>query len=231
MIHNDHLGTPQKMTDASGTVVWAADYKPFGEVNITTNTITNNLRFPGQYYDAETGLHYNRYRDYNPALDRYIEWDPIGLKGNDLNLYAYVRNPLRFIDPWGLELQVTVQEGTGTGTYGATVTVVNTDTNTTVFTGQGSSLPNNSNTQNTVATGTYSGTNTTRASGGSGIYIGETPTAPGSPRSTAYDIFVHCGSTQTNRGSAGCLTVRPDQCQEFFRNFTPEQPVTVNVRR
>ena len=45
--HNDHLGTPQKMTDASGAVVWAADYKPFGEVNITTNTITNNLRFPG----------------------------------------------------------------------------------------------------------------------------------------------------------------------------------------
>jgi uncharacterized protein RhaS with RHS repeats len=59
MIHNDHLGTPQKMTDSSGTVVWAADYKPFGEVTITVSTITNNLRFPGQYYDAETGLNYN----------------------------------------------------------------------------------------------------------------------------------------------------------------------------
>jgi hypothetical protein len=53
MIHNDHLGTPQKLTDSNGTVVWAADYKPFGEA-----TITNNLRFPGQYYDAETGLNY-----------------------------------------------------------------------------------------------------------------------------------------------------------------------------
>ncbi len=56
MIHNDHLGTPQKMTDASGTVVWAADYKPLGEATITVSTITNNLRFPGQYYDVEAGL-------------------------------------------------------------------------------------------------------------------------------------------------------------------------------
>jgi RHS protein len=54
MIHNDHLATPQKMTDASGAVVWAADYKPFGEATITVSTITNNLRFPGQYYDAES---------------------------------------------------------------------------------------------------------------------------------------------------------------------------------
>jgi RHS repeat-associated protein len=73
------------MTDSAGQVVWAADYKPFGEATITVSTITNNLRFPGQYYDAETGLHYNYRRDYNPGLDRYIEADPIGLKGG-LNL-------------------------------------------------------------------------------------------------------------------------------------------------
>lgn len=219
------------MTDASGTVVWAADYKPFGEATVTVSTITNNLQLPGQYYDAETGLNYNYYRDYNPMIGRYIEWDPIGLKGDDLNLYAYIRNPIRFIDPRGLEKQITIQEGTGTGTYGATVTVVDTNTNTTVFTGQGSSLPNNSRTQNTIATGTYDGTNTTRASGGPGIYIGETPTAPGSPRNTAFDIFVHCGTSQTNRGSRGCLTINPDQCQEFFRNFRREEDVTVNVRR
>jgi YD repeat-containing protein len=48
--HNDHLATPQKMTDASGVVVWVADYKPFGEATITVSSITNNLRFPGQYY-------------------------------------------------------------------------------------------------------------------------------------------------------------------------------------
>jgi RHS repeat-associated protein len=102
--HNDHLGTPQKMTDASGTAVWAADYKPFGEATITVSTITNNLRFPGQYYDQETGLHYNYFRDYNPAIDRYIEGDPIGLRGG-INLYLYAgANSIRFTDPRGLLL-------------------------------------------------------------------------------------------------------------------------------
>jgi RHS repeat-associated protein len=75
--HTDHLATPQKMTDGTQAVVWSADYKPFGEATITTSTITNNLRFPGQYYDAETGLNYNYYRDYNPVIGRYIEGDPL----------------------------------------------------------------------------------------------------------------------------------------------------------
>ncbi len=104
LIHNDHLATPQKMTDGTGAVVWAADYKPFGEVNITTNTITNNLRFPGQYYDAESGLNYNYYRDYNAQLDRYNEADPVGLRGG-INLYLYAgANSIRFTDPRGLLL-------------------------------------------------------------------------------------------------------------------------------
>ncbi len=120
MIHNDHLGTPQKMTDASGTVVWAADYKPFGEVNITTNTITNNLRFPGQYFDAETGNFYNYYRDYNPIIGRYLETDPLMLPftyhwrtyfvppyntktPSKYHVYLYVtNNPLKEVDLLGL---------------------------------------------------------------------------------------------------------------------------------
>src|SRR5512147_365268 len=94
MIHNDHLGTPQKMTDATGTVVWAADYKPFGEATVTVSTITNNLRFPGQYYDQETGTHYNYFRDYDPAIGKYKQADSIGLTGG-INLYAYsLNNPL-----------------------------------------------------------------------------------------------------------------------------------------
>ena len=102
--HNDHLGTPQKMTDASGTVVWSADYKPFGEATITVSTITNNLRFPGQYFDAETGLSYNYFRDYNPVIGRYIESDPIGILEGANHLYAYVgNNPLKWFDPEGLE--------------------------------------------------------------------------------------------------------------------------------
>ncbi len=94
------------MTDSSGAVIWAADYKPFGEATIAVSTITNNLRFPGQYYDAETGLLYNINRTYNAVLGRYIEADPIGLSSGD-NLYSYVGiAPLQYIDPSGLAKQL-----------------------------------------------------------------------------------------------------------------------------
>ena len=99
---NDHLGTPQQLMNLSREVAWKAAYLPFGAAQIRVGTITNNLRFPGQYYDAETGLHYNWNRYYNPAIGRYISADPIGLEGG-LNLYAYVGNdPINVIDPEGL---------------------------------------------------------------------------------------------------------------------------------
>lgn len=61
-----------------------------------------NLRFPGQYFDQETGMHYNGFRYYNPMLGRYIQADPIGLRGG-INLYGYVyANPLFYYDPYGL---------------------------------------------------------------------------------------------------------------------------------
>ncbi|HRH82386.1 MAG TPA: RHS repeat-associated core domain-containing protein [Thiobacillaceae bacterium] len=100
--HTDHLGTPQAMTDAAGQVVWQADYEPFGKAVVKVNSVQNNLRLPGQYFDAESGLHYNFFRDYDPGLGRYIQADPIGLAGG-LNLYAYVGgNPVSKIDPLGL---------------------------------------------------------------------------------------------------------------------------------
>ena len=102
---NDHLGTPQKLTDGTGMVVWAADYKPFGEATITVSTITNNLRFPGQYFDAETGLHQNWNRDYNWAHGGYIEADPIGLEQGENHLFVYAKNdPIRNIDLNGLKV-------------------------------------------------------------------------------------------------------------------------------
>jgi RHS repeat-associated protein len=107
--HNDHLATPQKMTDASGVVVWSADYKPFGEATVTISTITNNLRFPGQYFDSETGLNYNYFRDYNPLIGRYIEADPIGQAGG-INQYVYSLNtPLILTDPTGEAVGVTAE--------------------------------------------------------------------------------------------------------------------------
>jgi len=69
---NDHLGTPQKIIDENNEIVWEADYKPFGETSITVNTIENNFRFPGQYYDEETCLHYNWHRYYEPGIGRYL---------------------------------------------------------------------------------------------------------------------------------------------------------------
>jgi len=61
--HNDHLGTPQKMTAVNGAVVWAALYSAFGEAQVLPSSIVeNNLRFAGQYFDQESGLHYNRFR-------------------------------------------------------------------------------------------------------------------------------------------------------------------------
>lgn len=102
-IHADHLNTPLTMTNQTGTVVWRADIEPFGKANVITAVVAMNLRFPGQYFDAETQIHYNFHRDYDPVVGRYLQSDPVGLKGG-LNTYAYVDgNPLRFVDPRGLD--------------------------------------------------------------------------------------------------------------------------------
>ncbi len=101
--HVDHLGTPQAMTNSTGAVVWQADYEPFGKATVKVATVENNLRFTGQYFDRETNLHYNYFRDYDPSTGRYVEADPIGLDGG-LNIYAYAnQNPMMFVDPLGME--------------------------------------------------------------------------------------------------------------------------------
>jgi RHS repeat-associated protein len=90
------------MTDETGTTVWEGEYLPFGETLSLTGTVTNNLRFPGQYFDTETGLHYNYFRDYKPEIGRYVEADPIGLVGG-INLFVYVgNNSINALDPRGL---------------------------------------------------------------------------------------------------------------------------------
>ena len=100
-IHDDQVGRPEAVTDASQAVVWRAQNFAFTQ-NVTTASITLNLGFPGQYYDAETGDWNNGFRDYDSLLGRYIESDPIGL-GGGVNTYAYVgNNPISGIDPLGL---------------------------------------------------------------------------------------------------------------------------------
>ncbi len=107
-LHTDHLNTPRLATDAARSTVWRYDGNAFGDTlpnedpDGNAKKTTVNLRFPGQYYDAETKLHYNWHRYYDPRIGRYVTSDPIGLEGG-LNTYAYVGgNPLRFIDPHGL---------------------------------------------------------------------------------------------------------------------------------
>jgi RHS repeat-associated protein len=101
-IHDDQLGTPQKMTDASQQVVWDRVQEPFGKTYALSGTLINNLEFPGQFFDNETGLSYNMSRFYDSGTDRYTQADPIGLIGG-INEYAYTDgNPLKYTDPHGL---------------------------------------------------------------------------------------------------------------------------------
>ncbi|WP_425257975.1 RHS repeat domain-containing protein [Methylomonas defluvii] len=80
--HLDHLGTPRELTDSQGKIVWSARYRAYGNLALAdVQEIDNPLRFQGQYYDQETGLHYNLNRYYDPNAGRFVHQDPIGLLG------------------------------------------------------------------------------------------------------------------------------------------------------
>ena len=105
-LHTDHLGTPQLATDGTQRPVWSTAYQPFGTTALINGSITQNLRLPGQYADAETGFNHNGVRDYMPTLGRYLESDSIGLRGGP-NTYAYAsNNPTRFVDLEGKNILV-----------------------------------------------------------------------------------------------------------------------------
>ncbi|MBV7512178.1 RHS repeat-associated core domain-containing protein [Pseudomonas sp. PDM25] len=101
----DHLGTPQELTDFGGEIVWSAKYNAYGKVTRLAfgggEQLEQPLRFEGQYFDVESGLHYNRHRYYDPEIGRYLTPDPIKLAGG-LNQYQYTPNPTGWVDPLGL---------------------------------------------------------------------------------------------------------------------------------
>jgi RHS repeat-associated protein len=107
-VHADHLNTPRLVTDTSNNIRWSWESDAFGTTVPNVNpsglgVFEYNLRFPGQQYDAVVGLHYNYFRDYDPVIGRYVQSDPIGLRGG-LNTYAYaLLDPVRRIDPRGLQ--------------------------------------------------------------------------------------------------------------------------------
>jgi RHS repeat-associated protein len=115
-IHPDHVRTPMIMSNTAGAPVWQIESRPFGDSEAVTGTATLNLRFAGQYLDPETQLRQNWWRDYTPAVGRYLQADPLARQdgstyrqqvgwpgGGDGNLYSYAsNNPSRFTDPEGL---------------------------------------------------------------------------------------------------------------------------------
>lgn len=132
-VYADHLNSPRAITDRTGRVVWRWDSDPFGTTAENEDHDDNhhhafgskkadedpdhdghefvyNLRFPGQYFDKETGLFYNYFRDYDPYTGRYRQSDPIGLAGG-INTYSYaLNNPLKWVDPSGLDVMITITD-------------------------------------------------------------------------------------------------------------------------
>ncbi len=110
-VETDHLATPRLITNASRQKRWTWESAPYGDTFPNENpqalgAYNYNLRFPGQYFDAETNHHYNHHRDYESTSGRYVESDPVGL-GGGINTYAYVRgNPLVRLDPDGLKVEL-----------------------------------------------------------------------------------------------------------------------------
>jgi len=100
--HTDQIGTPLEVTDREGEIVWQATYRSWGAIEqLAVNQVEQNLRFQGQYWDAETGLHYNTFRYYDSAIGRFLTQDPLSLDGG-MNLYGYALNPILWLDPLGL---------------------------------------------------------------------------------------------------------------------------------
>lgn len=117
-VHTDHLNTPRMLVDANGQVRWRWLGEPFGaspaEEQPTAGLapVQQQLRFPGQQYEAFGGRHYNHFRDYDPTVGRYVQSDPIGLDGG-INTYAYVEgNPLSYVDETGEFANVVLGGGT-----------------------------------------------------------------------------------------------------------------------
>ncbi len=116
LYHCDHRGLPLALICHDGRVAWQAEYDEWGNVLREDNPdgLAQLLRLPGQQYDAETGLCYNRHRYYDPAQGRYITQDPIGLAGG-WNPYIYPLDPVAYADPLGL--QPFAGFGTGFNNY------------------------------------------------------------------------------------------------------------------
>jgi RHS repeat-associated protein len=125
----DRIGTPTELLDAFGEIRWSGKYSLWGQLQDERKSGADCLlRFPGQWFDAESGLHYNNFRFYDPRLGRYLSPDPIPMSPSD-NVYTYVPNPLWWIDPLGLVATYNPVDNQGRPT-GAFADLTQADRNT-----------------------------------------------------------------------------------------------------
>lgn len=138
----DHLGTPHRLIDENGVPVWAADYEAFGKAWVFVSSVENNLRFPGQYEDSETGLHYNWFRYYSPSTGIYNAADASLKRVEEHSKYLYsYGKPILLFDPYGLwTYEWTLQASAAfwfNGVTGSISIVVDSDLNVGVMTQSG----------------------------------------------------------------------------------------------
>jgi RHS repeat-associated protein len=252
--HTDPAGTPMAMTNMSRDVMWSADYKPFGEESWISGTLENNEKFVGKEKDKETGLYYFGARYMKAEIGRFTSPDPVGPvdprtgKTNDkvlinpqrLNVYAYgLNNPYKYVDPLGL-FEITIVEAgeRNRPTYGAKIKVIGENGKFTEV--RGSTWPNPNNPSPGIAEGPYDATYSTTGHKGitNGIRLedgGEIPTLGPNPaqgnQEYATGINIHSGYSNTNRGSAGCITIDPKQAYKVWSVLQNGETGTVTIDR
>jgi len=248
--HYNGVGSTIAMTDNTQTVVNQYSYDAFGNIANKLENILNNdttlvnqpFKFVGQagVMTEPNGFYYMRARYYDPTVGRFISEDPIGFGGGDVNLMAYVgNNPVNWVDPWGLFVIDIIEHGTRNGpTYSATINVTG-DSGASV-TVSGSTWPNPENASPGIAPGTYDATYSTTGHKGitNGVRLengGEVPTLGPNPAQNNNDyatgVNIHTGYSETNRGSAGCITINPQEASSVWNIIHNGETGTVTIRR
>jgi RHS repeat-associated protein len=243
----DQLGSLRAVVDGNGQIIKELVYDSFGYLYNESNLpFTIPFGFAGGLHDRDTGLIRFGLRDYDPTIGRWTVKDPIDFAGGDTNLFGYVgNNPVKFIDPWGLFTATVFDSGGRNGqTYGGTLVITGDNGNTVSV--NASSWPNPTNPSPGIAStqfnpnaidgypGTYSPTGL-HGTDPAIVVPGFVPANGPNPNQNDFPladlIRIHCGNTNTNRGSAGCITIQPDQCQRVWDLLRNGETGSIDVIR